>query len=116
MYVLVPVAHRKVAGVDWAAVQDRFRQQMIDRLTGLGVPDLARRIRFEKVVTPLGWENDMQIFRGATFNLTHSLDQMLHFRPRNRFEDLERVYLVGGGTHPGSGLRSSSNRRASPRD
>jgi phytoene desaturase len=25
-------------------------------------------------------------------------------RPRNRFEDLEGVYLVGGGTHPGSGL------------
>ena len=29
---------------------------------------------------------------------------MLHLRPRNRFEDLEGVYLVGGGTHPGSGL------------
>ena len=29
---------------------------------------------------------------------------MLHFRPRNRFEDLDGVYLVGGGTHPGSGL------------
>jgi phytoene desaturase len=29
---------------------------------------------------------------------------MLHLRPRNKFEDLEGVYLVGGGTHPGSGL------------
>jgi phytoene desaturase len=29
---------------------------------------------------------------------------MLHLRPRNRFEDLDSVYLVGGGTHPGSGL------------
>ena len=29
---------------------------------------------------------------------------MLHLRPRNRFEDLQGVYLVGGGTHPGSGL------------
>ena len=29
---------------------------------------------------------------------------MLLFRPRNRFEDLDGVYLVGGGTHPGSGL------------
>ena len=29
---------------------------------------------------------------------------MLCLRPRNRFEDLEGVYLVGGGTHPGSGL------------
>jgi phytoene desaturase len=29
---------------------------------------------------------------------------MLHMRPHNRFEDLDSVYLVGGGTHPGSGL------------
>ena len=29
---------------------------------------------------------------------------MLHNRPRNRFEDVDNLYLVGGGTHPGSGL------------
>jgi hypothetical protein len=29
---------------------------------------------------------------------------MLHWRPRNRFEDIDGMYLVGGGTHPGSGL------------
>jgi phytoene desaturase len=29
---------------------------------------------------------------------------MLYFRPHNRLEDVESVYLVGGGTHPGSGL------------
>ena len=32
----------------------------------------------------------MQIYRGATFNLAHNLGQMLHLRPRNRFEDLDR--------------------------
>ena len=46
----------------------------------------------------------MSIYRGATFNLAHNLGQMLHMRPRNRFEDLDGVYLTGGGTHPGSGL------------
>jgi phytoene desaturase len=44
------------------------------------------------------------VYRGATFNLAHNLGQMLHLRPHNKFEDLESVYLVGGGTHPGSGL------------
>ena len=29
---------------------------------------------------------------------------MLCFRPQNRFAGTEGVYLVGGGTHPGSGL------------
>jgi phytoene desaturase len=46
----------------------------------------------------------MAVHEGATFNLAHSLDQMLCFRPHNRFEDIKGVYLVGGGTHPGSGL------------
>ncbi len=55
-------------------------------------------------MTPQDWERDLQVFRGATFNLAHNIRQMLHWRPRNRFEDLDGVYLVGGGTHPGSGL------------
>jgi len=29
---------------------------------------------------------------------------MLHLRPHNRFEDVDGMYLTGGGTHPGSGL------------
>ena len=66
--------------------------------------DVERRIRFERIVTPADWDRPYEIHHGATFNLSHSLDQMLHLRPRNRFEDLEGVYLVGGGTHPGSGL------------
>ena len=45
-----------------------------------------------------------EIYRGATFNLSHDLAQMLHMRPHNRFEDIDGMYLVGGGTHPGSGL------------
>jgi phytoene desaturase len=29
---------------------------------------------------------------------------MLHFRPQNRLKGFDNLYLVGGGTHPGSGL------------
>ena len=54
------------------------------------------------MVTPRVWESEFSVFEGATFNLAHNLSQMLYFRPRNRFG--RNVYLVGGGTHPGSGL------------
>ncbi len=73
-------------------------------LRNWGSSDVERRIVFEKRVTPADWDHHYAIHRGATFNLAHTLSQMLHLRPRNRFEDLESVYLVGGGTHPGSGL------------
>jgi phytoene desaturase len=74
------------------------------QLAKVGLSDLERRIRFERMVTPVEWEGKVGIYRGATFNLAHNLGQMLHLRPRNRFEEFERMYLVGGGTHPGSGL------------
>lgn len=103
LYVLVPVTHQH-ANVDWAVEKDRFRALALRQLAKVGLHDVEGRIRFERVVTPADWEHGHQIYRGATFNLSHSLAQMLHLRPRNRFEDLDSVYLVGGGTHPGSGL------------
>ncbi len=104
LYVLVPVANTRSGAIDWGREQQRFRAMALDRLTRIGVRDVERRIRFERMLTPQDWQHELAIHHGATFNLAHSLDQMLCFRPHNRFEDLERVYLVGGGTHPGSGL------------
>jgi phytoene desaturase len=103
LYVLVPVTHQH-PNVDWARERDRYRRLVLKRLANVGIEDVERRIRFERMVTPADWDRTYEIHRGATFNLAHHLKQMLHLRPRNRFEDLESVYLVGGGTHPGSGL------------
>lgn len=103
LYVLVPVTHRH-PNVDWSRQRLPFRNLVLRQLRKVGLENVEERIRFERVVTPADWERDHHVFRGATFNLAHTLSQMLHLRPRNRFEDLEGVYLVGGGTHPGSGL------------
>lgn len=102
LYVLVPVTHQH-PNVDWAKERDRYREVVLSQLERLGIQNVERRIRSERIVTPTDWEG-MGIYRGATFSLAHNLGQMLHLRPRNRFDDLDRVYLVGGGTHPGSGL------------
>ncbi len=104
LYVLVPVGHRVGEGVDWETERSRYRALTLERLGRIGLGGIEKRIRFEKIMTPRDWEHDLGVHRGATFNLAHNIRQMLHMRPRNRFEDLDRVYLVGGGTHPGSGL------------
>jgi phytoene desaturase len=103
LYCLAPVSHQH-PNVDWQAERDRFRQTFLQQLAKVGLKDVEQRIRTERILTPADWQHGMQIYRGATFNLAHTLGQMLHRRPRNRFEDLEGVYLTGGGTHPGSGL------------
>ena len=104
LYVLAPVTHQ-TGNVRWdEATIAGFRQTVLSQMEKLGIEDVERRLRFEKVLTPRGWELDHAIYKGATFNLAHNLTQMLHLRPRNRFESIGRTYLLGGGTHPGSGL------------
>jgi phytoene desaturase len=103
LYVLVPVPNCH-AGIDWPNVSAGYRELVLDRLSLIGIGDLRDRIVYEKILTPHGWIDEHRIYKGATFNMSHDLSQMLYFRPHNRFEDVPGVYLVGGGTHPGSGL------------
>ena len=103
LYLLIPVTHRH-PNVDWRREGARFREVALDQMERVGIRGVRERIRYEKMLTPDDWQDDYEIYRGATFNLSHDLGQMLHMRPHNRFEDVERMYLVGGGTHPGSGL------------
>ena len=103
LYILAPVTHQH-SNVDWSRERGRFRAKMLRQIAKAGFTDVERRIRFERVITPADWDQKYEIHQGATFNLAHSLDQMLHLRPHNRFEDVDGIYLVGGGTHPGSGL------------
>jgi phytoene desaturase len=103
LYVLLPVTH-DTGSIDWAKEGPRYRQLALDQMKKIGLGDIEKRIRTEKILTPAGWATDFGLYKGATFSMAHSLDQMLHLRPHNRFEDVRQMYLVGGGTHPGSGL------------
>jgi phytoene desaturase len=103
LYVLLPVTHEH-AHVDWEREEAAFRAVVLRQLEKIGITDVERRIRVERRLTPAKWNSEFHLHLGATFSMAHSLKQMLHLRPHNRFEDLDGVYLVGGGTHPGSGL------------
>ena len=102
LYVLVPVPNVHDS-IDWNEIKDDFREVVLDQVEKMGYADVRNHIVSESTVTPDDWGSS-DIYRGAVFNLAHGLDQMLFLRPRNKFEELPGLYLVGGGTHPGSGL------------
>jgi phytoene desaturase len=104
LYVLVPVPNN-TSGIDWTEHGPAFRESIL-KLLEERTPyrDIRNHIRAERMLTPADWEEQGHVFLGATFNMGHSWDQMLYFRPHNKFELFDNVYLVGGGTHPGSGL------------
>jgi phytoene desaturase len=104
LYILAPVPNN-LSGIDWHEQQAAYRERILDLLEErTPYKDLRSHIRAERVITPADWETQMSVFLGATFNMGHSWDQMLYFRPHNKFELFDNTYLVGGGTHPGSGL------------
>jgi phytoene desaturase len=104
LYVLVPVPNQ-TSGIDWNPdLRKEYRDLIISRLEQkTSMKDLSRHIVAETMISPADWET-RGVHLGATFNLGHHIDQMLYLRPRNRFEEVKNCYLVGGGTHPGSGL------------
>jgi phytoene desaturase len=103
LYVLLPVTHES-AHVNWRTETSRMREIALEQIERIGITDVKKRIRTERTLTPPGWREEFGLHKGATFSMAHSLTQMLHRRPHNRFEDVANMYLVGGGTHPGSGL------------
>jgi phytoene desaturase len=103
LYVLVPVSNLR-GDIDWEAERGPLRDRVIRQLERIGITGLEERIRTERVVTPADWSDRYAVHLGAVFNLAHTVDQMLVMRPGNRFQDARGMYIVGGGTHPGSGL------------
>ncbi len=104
VYVLVPVPNNE-GGIDWAKEKKGFRDKILRMMeTKGGYKGIADLIEEERIITPDDWSTEHCVFNAATFNLAHNISQMLLWRPHNEFEEFDNCYLVGGGTHPGSGL------------
>jgi phytoene desaturase len=102
-YVLSPVPHLS-GGIDWQAKAEPYRRAIASRLGKTLLPGLEDNIATSLVSTPQDFHDRLLSFRGAAFGMEPVLTQSAWFRPHNKSEDIERLYLVGAGTHPGAGV------------
>jgi len=102
-YALAPVPHLD-SGTDWQAMAEPFRQRVQARLQETLLPGLDASLATSKVITPLDFQGRLSSYKGAAFGLEPVLTQSAWFRPHNRSEEVDRLFLVGAGTHPGAGL------------
>ncbi len=102
-YVLSPVPHLE-SGTDWSTAAEPYRRAVQARLEEKLLPGLSGCIATSRLLTPQDFQDTLSSFRGAAFGLEPVLTQSAWFRPHNRSEDIDRLYLVGAGTHPGAGL------------
>ena len=56
------------------------------------------------IFTPDDFESQLNATDGNAFALEPKLTQTAWFRPHNRSEDIDSLYVVGAGTHPGAGV------------
>lgn len=102
-YVLSPVPNNR-ARVDWEREREPYFDRVLDTLEERAVPGLRDRIVTRHALTPLEFERDLRSADGAGFGPEPVLTQSAWFRYHNRSEDVEGLYFVGAGTHPGGGV------------
>lgn len=102
-YVLSPVPHLD-GDTDWTTEAEPYRQAIEARLSETLLPGLKDEIVTSRMFTPLDFQNSLLSVKGAAFGLEPRLTQSAWFRPHNRSEDVQGLYLVGAGTHPGAGV------------
>jgi len=102
-YVLAPVPHLD-SGTDWAQHAEPYRQAIAALLEASVLPGLQSHIVTSKVTTPQDFHDRLWSFKGAGFGLEPLLLQSAWFRPHNRSEDVDGLYMVGAATHPGAGV------------
>ncbi len=102
-YVLSPVPHLGNANIDWEKVGPVYAERILEYLERW-LPDLRKHVVTKQWLTPKGFETDLRSYHGSAFSCAPKLTQSAWFRPHNRDPDIEGLYIVGAGTHPGAGL------------
>jgi len=103
-YVLSPVPNLQ-GGQDWDAIKEEYADRILasmekDHL----VPGLREHMVSKLIFTPKDFETQLDAYAGSAFQFDPVLTQSAWFRPHNKSEDVEGLFFVGAGTHPGAGL------------
>ncbi len=102
-YVLAPVPHL-TDNIDWSVEKMRFRDRLLGILEAWGMPGLTENLVVERIVTPDDFARRFRAYRGNAFAFEPRLLQSAYWRPHNRSEEVDGLYFVGAGTHPGAGV------------
>ena len=102
-YALAPVPHLD-SGTAWLEEAPRYREAIAQVLESSVLPGLRDSVVTSRVTTPQDFHDQLWSYKGAGFGLEPVLLQSAWFRPHNRSEDVQGLYMVGASTHPGAGV------------
>ena len=68
------------------------------------LPNLKENIIDKFFVTPDYFEFNLNSFKGSGFGIQPIFRQSAYFRYSNKSNELDNLYFVGAGSHPGAGV------------
>ena len=102
-YTLVPVPNN-ASNIDWSIEGPKLTKTVLSFLDSEGyIPDLQKNLVHSEFITPDYFENILNSHLGNSFGVEPRLTHSAFFRPHNKSEDIEGLYLVGASTQPGAG-------------
>ena len=115
MSIYMQYAPYKLKDSDWESERTALGETVVKTIAQYA-PNLPRTILRHQIITPKDLEETYGLTGGHIFHGELALDQFFTMRPlldwaRYR-TPIERLYLCGSGTHPGTGLTGGSGANA----
>jgi phytoene desaturase len=104
IYVLAPVTNLENP-IDWKEKGKEFADKILHHLEHeFGMEGLNDNLDYISWITPEDFKEKRNSHLGSPWGLEPNLLQTAYFRPHNVSPDVENMYYVGAGTHPGAGV------------
>ena len=115
MSIYMQYAPYKLKNGDWGSQRAALGEAVVKTIEQYA-PNLPQRILHAQVITPKDLEEIYGLTGGHIFHGELALDQFFTMRPLldwARYNTpIERLFLCGSGTHPGTGLTGGSGANA----
>jgi len=115
MSIYMQYAPYKLKDGDWESQRTALGETVVKTIAQYA-PSLPRTILRHQIITPKDLEETYGLTGGHIFHGELALDQFFTMRPLldwARYQTpIERLYLCGNGTHPGTGLTAGSGANA----
>ena len=106
LFVLVNAPYLTDAS-NWEQDAPTYREHILDLLasyTQIDLHDLREHIICEAILTPEDFKYKYGSNAGSIYGLSSNARMAPFTRPGNRSKEIQRLYFVGGSTHPGGGV------------
>jgi phytoene dehydrogenase-like protein len=115
MSVCVQFAPYKLKSGDWKSRREELGDVVVRTLAAYA-PKLPQQVVARQIITPADLEESYGLTGGHIFHGELALDQLFTMRPllgwARYATPIQKLYLCGSGTHPGTGLTGISGANA----